>query len=149
MRRPDHPFSTLPTAQINVTPMIDVMLVLLIIFMIVTPVLTSPVVLPRSAYADARPEEPDQITLGIDRDGAYSLSISTAGAPSGPMAVSREGLGPRLTALYSGRTRDRMLFLKADARLSFGPVQNALAIAQRAGVRVVGTVTDQRARPPR
>jgi biopolymer transport protein TolR len=148
MRRPGRLFTALPTAQINVTPMIDVMLVLLIIFMIVTPMLNSPVVLPRSTYADARPEEPDEITLAMDRDGAYVLSTSGTGGPGRAMVVSREALGQRLTALYTGRIKDRVLYLKADTRLPFGPIDDALAIARRAGVRVVGTVTDQRAKQP-
>jgi len=127
--------------------MIDVMLVLLIIFMIVTPVINSIVVLPQSDHAAVRPEEPDEITLGIDRNGVYFLSLiggAAASDPSTPRSISARELGKRLEALYAARTRDRILYLKADNQLSFGAVQQAIAIARRAGVRVVAAVTDRR-----
>jgi len=134
--------SALPRADINVTPMIDVMLVLLIIFMIVTPVINSPVVLPRSTYADPRPEDAGDIVLTIARDGAYVLS--TTGGPGSTERVPADALFGRLAALYATRTRDRILYLKVDTDMSFGPVQDAIEIARRAGVRVVGAVTEQR-----
>ncbi len=128
-----------PRAEINVTPMIDVMLVLLIIFMIVTPALASRVVLPQSSYADPRPEEPRQIVLFVDRNGVYSLSGGTGAQTLPPGALSA-----RLAALYRERMLDRILYLKADEALSFGPVQDAIEIARRSGVRVVAAVTEQR-----
>jgi len=134
--------TALPRADINVTPMIDVMLVLLIIFMIVTPVINSPVVLPRSTYADPRPEDAGDIVLTIGRDGGYVLS--TIGGPGATQQVAAADLPERLTALYAARTRDRILYLKVDTDMSFGPVQNAIEIARRAGVRVVGAVTEHR-----
>lgn len=63
-------------AAVNVTPMIDVMLVLLITCMIVTPLVTSPAALPRSAHTEPRPEGPDDIVLVIDRHGAHYLSAT-------------------------------------------------------------------------
>ena len=129
----------LPRGEINVTPMIDVMLVLLIIFMIVTPVLSSRVVLPQSRHADARPEESSEIVLFMDRNGGYSLS--TAGDPQ---QIAAGALGVTLTGLYHDRTQDRILYLKADDALSFGPVQDAIEVARRSGVRVVAAVTEQR-----
>jgi biopolymer transport protein ExbD len=122
--------------------MIDVMLVLLIIFMIVTPVINSPVVLPRSTYADPRPEDAGDIVLTIARDGGYVLA--TTGGPGSTRQVAAADLPVRLTALYAARTRDRILYLKVDTDMSFGAVQNAIEIARRAGVRVVGAVTEQR-----
>ena len=142
-----------PRAEINVTPMIDVMLVLLLIYMIVTPRLTSPVVLPKDEHAASRPEEPGDITLVIDRDGAYSLAITGGGDagpvdPGAPRPVSAERLGPQLAALYAGRTRDRILYLKIDHQLRFGAVEAALETAQRSGVRVVAAVTERRRPAP-
>jgi len=137
--------TALPRADINVTPMIDVMLVLLIIFMIVTPVINSPVVLPRSSYADPRPEDAGDVVLTITRAGVYILS--TTGGTTSTQRVPTNALGERLTALYAGRTRDRILYIKVDADLSFGPVQDAIEIARRSGVRVVGAVTEQRPAP--
>ena len=134
--------TALPRADINVTPMIDVMLVLLIIFMIVTPVINSPVVLPRSAYADPRPEDAGDIVLTILRNG--NLVLSTTSGAGSTQRVPAGALGERLKALYAGRTRDRILYMKVDADMAFGPVQTAIEIARTAGVRVVGAVTEQR-----
>jgi biopolymer transport protein TolR len=133
--------TALPRADINVTPMIDVMLVLLIIFMIVTPVINSPVVLPRSSYADPRPENAGDIVLTILRNGDFVLS-TTSGAGS-TQRVPTGALGERLATLYRTRTRDRILYLKVDTDMSFGPVQDAIEIARKAGVRVVGAVTER------
>jgi len=123
--------------------MIDVMLVLLIIFMIVAPVINARVALPRSEHADARPEEPADITLYIDRTGEYSLALAETGARR---VVSASALRDELGALYAHRIQDRILYVKADSALSFGRVQEAIEIARRSGVRVVAAVTEQRAR---
>jgi biopolymer transport protein ExbD len=131
--------------------MIDVMLVLLIIFLIVTPLITSRSVLPRSRHADARPPEPDEVTLYIDRQGTFFLTATGPAAPhelQAPHALTAEALGRRLGALYAGRTRDRILYLKADSGLVFGRIEQAIEIARRAGVRVVAAVTEYRT-PPR
>ena len=137
----------LPRVDLNVTPMIDVMLVLLIIFMIVTPLIRSPSVLPESVYADLRPEEPNEIVLSIDRSGDYFLSVPAEGGPTsplGPRLVPSDELSEWLRRLYANRTQDRILYLKADKRLSFGRVAEAIEIARRSGVRVVGAVTERK-----
>ena len=131
--------------DVNVTPMIDVMLVLLIIFMIVTPLIYSRSILPRSAHADARPEEPDEITLGIDRQGTFFLWATGDAAPlelRGPVAMNVDLLAGRLNALYRSRAKDRVLYLKADSGLGFARIEEAIRIAQRAGVRVIAAVTE-------
>jgi biopolymer transport protein ExbD len=128
-------------ADINVTPLIDVMLVLLIIFMIVTPIIAAgfQATLPRSENPENRPEGPDEIRLGIDRDGKYYLDIG-----GGPQPVADADLPARLQNLYATRTRDRILFLKADQNLEFARVQRAIEIARSSGVRVVGAITEQK-----
>ena len=128
-------------ADINVTPLIDVMLVLLIIFMIVTPIIAAgfQATLPRTENPENRPEEPDEIRLGIDRSGKYYLDIG-----DGPRLVSDADLPGRLEALYNARTKDKILFLKADQNLDFGRVQEAIEMARKAGVRVVGAITERR-----
>ena len=139
----------LPRAEINVTPMIDVMLVLLIIFMIVTPIIESRVRLPQSDHADLRPVEPDEVVLGIDRNGTYFLSVTGGVVPSesAPQVVSTDALRDRLRALYAHRAKDRILYLKADSDLPFGVLQEAIEIARTSGVRVVAAVTEQRTQP--
>ena len=139
LTRPPH------RTDVNVTPMIDVMLVLLIIFMIMAPLLNSRSILPRSAHADARPEEPDEVTLGIDRQGTFFLWATGDAAPldlRAALAMNADLLAGRLNALYRNRAKDRVLYLKADSGLAFGRIEEAIGIAQRAGVRVIAAVTE-------
>jgi len=128
-------------ADINVTPLIDVMLVLLIIFMIVTPLIAAgfQATLPRSANPELRPEGPDEVRLGIDQNGKFYLDLG-----AGPKQISDEELPGRLQAVYESRTKDKILFLKADQNIEFGRVQRAIEIARQAGVRVVGAITEQK-----
>lgn len=130
----------LPRVHINVTPMIDVMLVLLIIFMVVVPVIAMQVDLPIAVHPQSRPEEPDEIVLIIDRHGAVFLEVSGHAAPG-------NALREQLAALYRERTRDRILYLKADSTLPFGVVETAMAAARAAGVRVVAAITERKWEP--
>jgi len=136
-----HPTRAPYRADVNVTPMIDVMLVLLIIFMIVTPLIHSKTVLPKSVHSESRPEDPADITLSIDRHGTLFLTTATGQAP---VALSPDLLADRLSALYGDRSSDRILYLKADWRLEFARVERAVAMARRAGVRVIAAVTEPR-----
>ena len=128
-------------ADINVTPLIDVMLVLLIIFMIVTPIIAAgfQATIPRSENPELRPEGPDEIRLGIDREGKFFLDLG-----EGPRQVKDEDLPTRLESIYASRTKDKILFLKADQNIEFARVQQAIEIARQAGVRVVGAITEQK-----
>jgi biopolymer transport protein TolR len=126
--------------HINVTPMIDVMLVLLIIFMVVIPVIANTVDLPAAEFAEGRPEEPEDILLTIDARGAMFLEVAGQRAPG-------IALREQLTALYHDRERDRVLYLKADSTLPFGVVDGVMAAARASGVRVVAAVTERRSRP--
>ena len=133
------------TADINVTPMIDVMLVLLIIFMIVTPAITSvPVSLPRVQNAAQQADAPGEIRLALDREARIYLDVMNpvTNEYTGPKLVNEADLPGRLAALYAGRTADKVMYLKADADLDFERVQAAIEIARRAGVRVVGTIVE-------
>ena len=124
-------------ADINVTPMADVMLVLLIIFMITAPLLASGFVatMPEGINIIKAPEDADDVTLGLDRDGNYYLNT----AP-----VNRADVQAQLTTLYATRTKDKILYLKADVNLTMETVQEAISMARAAGVRVIAAVTDQR-----
>ena len=119
-------------ANINVTPMIDVMLVLLIIFMIVTPAITAgfQASIPRAKNPDAREEGEGEVRLGIDK---YT----------GPRYISDADLPDQLTRLYANRTVDKILYLRADEGIEYSRVQQALEIARKAGVRVVGAIAEQ------
>jgi biopolymer transport protein ExbD len=134
-------------ANINVTPMIDVMLVLLIIFMIVTPLITKgfQATIPRALNPDKAEEKPGEIRLGIDKDGKFWLDLSGPdGNYMGMRYISDADLANQLVAIYAARTADKILFLKADANIKYERVQQAIAIARRAGVRVIGAITEQR-----
>ena len=122
-------------AHINVTPMIDVMLVLLIIFMVVIPVIATQVDLPVASNSQSDPDVPDEIVLTIDRQGITSLEVAGHAAPG-------IALREQLTTLYRDRTRDRILYLKADSTLPFGVLEEAMGTARAAGVRVVAAVTE-------
>jgi len=117
--------------------MIDVMLVLLIIFMVVVPVIATRVDLPIATNSQSKPDEPDEIVLIIDRTGFVSLEVSGHAAPG-------SALREQLAALYRARTRDRILYLKADSTLPFGVLEKAMVAARDAGVRAVGALTERR-----
>src|SRR5713226_6744453 len=135
-------------ANINVTPMIDVMLVLLIIFMIVTPAITAgfQATIPRAQNAEKREEDQGEIRLGIDRNGEYFLDMVNPATQqyTGPRPVPDSDLETRLRDIFGRRTRDKILFLKADESIDFGHVQAAIEIARKAGVRVVGAIAEQK-----
>ena len=123
-------------ADINVTPMADVMLVLLIIFMITAPLIASgfEAQMPAGVNLIKAPEEDDDIILGIDKQGNYFLQT----AP-----IAKANLQPRLTEIFLARTRDKILYLKADQSLRMETIQEAVSMARAAGVRVVAAVTEQ------
>ena len=123
-------------AEPNVTPLIDVMLVLLIIFMIVTPLINSgfQAVPPLGVNIKAHPEENADQVLGIDANGQYYLNKK---------AIQNASLADALKSIYDARTEDKILYLKADKNLKYAKILDAVDIAEHAGVRVVGAITDQ------
>jgi len=127
-----------PRAEINVTPMMDVMLVVLMIFMFIVPAIDAAVRLPTAAHADPDPAEGDEIVLRIDAVGRYSLEMPDV------RGIAQEELGRVLGSLYNRRTKDRVLYLKADTELPFGAVQHAIEIARASGVRVVATIVERK-----
>lgn len=124
------------TSEINVTPMIDVMLVLLIIFMIVTPLIAAgfKATLPKGANLDPDPEGDNEVVLGIDADGQYFLN--------GRGPVAEDQLKEQLASIYANREEDKLLYFKADNKLRYGRVQQAVELAREAGVRVLAAVTE-------
>lgn len=118
----------------NVVPMIDIMLVLLIIFMIVTPLISAgfKAEMPRGKNLDKRPEGDDEMVLGIDENGKYFLNSRPI--PDGSL---EEFLRPE----FADREK-KVLFFKADSRLRFGKIQEAVEAARRSGVRVMAAITE-------
>ena len=122
-------------ADINVTPMIDVMLVLLIIFMIVTPLIAAgfKATLPKGKNLDPRPEGDNEVVLGIDQAGRYFLN--GRGLPDGT-------LEDQLRGIFAARTEDKILYFKADNQLKYSKIQEAVETARRSGVRVMAAITE-------
>ncbi len=120
-------------AEPNVTPMIDVMLVLLIIFMVVGPALVEgPAVPPEARYASRHPDAPGEVTLGVDAQGHLYLD---------KVLVDSATLRQRLETRFRERPNDRVVFLRADESLPFEVLQNTMALARSAGAQVVGLVS--------
>ena len=135
-------------ANINVTPMIDVMLGLLIIFMIVTPLITAgfQASIPRAVNPDKREEKDGEIRLGIDVNGKFWLDQTGAdGQYTGMRPIPDDStLARALVAIYASRSSDKILYLKADANIKYERVQQAVAIARKAGVRVIAAISEQK-----
>jgi biopolymer transport protein TolR len=123
-------------AEPNVVPMIDVMLVLLIIFMVVTPAISSGFTAtpPSGINLKAHPEADEDQVLGIDKYGNYYLN---------KQPLRTEDLGSALQGIYSVRTIDQILYIKADKELEYGKILDAMDIASKNGVRMVGAISDQ------
>jgi biopolymer transport protein ExbD len=123
-------------AEPNVVPMIDVMLVLLIIFMVVTPAIAAGFTAepPSGINLKSHPEADEDQVLGIDKYGNYFLN---------KQQIPNEELGDRLQAIYSVRTIDQILYVKADKNLEYGRILEAMDIAAKNGVRMVGAISDQ------
>jgi biopolymer transport protein TolR len=119
----------------NVVPMIDIMLVLLIIFMIVTPLIAAgfKATLPKGKNLDPRPEGENEVVLGIDQAGNYFLD----GRP-----LPTGTLEDQLRSRFASRTEDKILYFKADNQLKYAKVQEAVETARKAGVRVMAAITE-------
>ncbi len=125
-------------SNINVTPMVDVMLVLLIIFMVITPMLNNKVNvdLPKADAAvvmeDANKE--DAVTVAVQRDGHIFL---------GSDQVTADDLGSKISAKLENKT-SKEVFLRADARANYGKVMDAVDGIRSAGVSQLGLLTEKR-----
>ncbi|HYH44417.1 MAG TPA: protein TolR [Thermoanaerobaculia bacterium] len=123
-------------ADINVTPLVDVMLVLLIIFMVAAPMLHQgiEVALPRADARNLPLRVEDPLVVSINRDGLVFLRD----APVDP-----DQLVERLTAQLQGREQDTV-FLKGDRDAPYGKIVDVLDILQQGGIKNVGMVTEKR-----
>ncbi len=123
-----------PMAEINVTPFVDVMLVLLIIFMVAAPLMTVgvPVELPKTA-ANALPgEQEEPLAITITADGRVMIQKTEVG---------RENLVSKLRAIAAERSSDRV-FLRADGAVPYSDVVQVMGALNRGGFSNIGLVTD-------
>ena len=125
-------------ADINVTPLVDVMLVLLIIFMIAAPMLHQgiEVALPRAQAKNLPLKVEDPIVLSINRDGLVYIRSTP---------VQTADLVDRLKAELQSRPEDTV-FLKGDRDAPYGRIVDVLDILQRGGIQHVGMVTERPAK---
>jgi biopolymer transport protein ExbD len=116
-------------ADINVTPMIDVMLVLLIIFMIVTPLIAAgfKATLPKGKNLDPRPEGDNEVVLGIDESGRYFLN---------GRALPDGTLEDQLRGIFGARTEDKILYFKADNHRDYRAQERGSLPGQEEGEEV-------------
>jgi biopolymer transport protein TolR len=120
-------------AQINVTPLVDVMLVLLVIFMVTAPILQQGVSinLPKVKAAALTGEE-QQLVVAINQKGQVYLN---------DVVMKEADLGPKLQAVLKERP-DRQVFLRADQNVRYGEVAHVIATIKGAGVERLGMVTE-------
>jgi biopolymer transport protein ExbD len=124
-------------SDINVTPMVDVMLVLLIIFMVITPMLSKGVpidlVKTRNPIAMQAADRTDAVLVSVTRDGKTYL---------GRDQIAADALAPKVKDMLSNRT-DKECFLKADTRAKYQVVLDVVQNLQSAGVDQLGLLTEQ------
>jgi biopolymer transport protein TolR len=123
--------------DINVTPLVDVMLVLLIIFMIVTPLIAAGFVaqMPEGAHLKARKDDPERTTFGIDKNGNWFINTKP---------IRKEDAQKLLEQEFLKHPDDKVLFVKADRNLKYGDMLAVMEVAKKAGVAVVAAVTDSK-----
>jgi len=122
-------------SDINVTPLVDVCLVLLIIFMVVTPMLQKGVnvQLPETMKPDKMPESAKQLTMAINKDGSVAVEEKW---------IPNEDLKAHLEEIHS-QTPDKSVIIKADKRLKYKDVRKVMQVINEAGFSRVGVVTEK------
>ena len=129
-----HSRRSVPMSEINVTPFVDVMLVLLIIFMVAAPMLTVgvDVDLPKSAASALESENEEPLTITITKEGQIVLQTST---------IPKEELVTRLKGVANERSSNR-IFLRADGEISYEFVMQIMGALSAGGFEDIGLVTD-------
>jgi biopolymer transport protein ExbD/biopolymer transport protein TolR len=125
-------------SNINVTPMVDVMLVLLIIFMVITPMVQNKVAvdLPRVTSPEVMPDadKEDSVVVAVTRDGHTYL---------GAEQIALGDIGPKITDKLANKT-SKQVYMRADARAPYGKVMDAIDAIRTAGIEQLGLLTDKK-----
>jgi biopolymer transport protein TolR len=127
-------------ADINVTPLVDVMLVLLIIMMLIAPMLQKgvPVTLPLADNTVQKPETQDQTVLAVDRNDKFYVNS---------IEVDRGTMADRVKAALEDKT-ERIVLIKADQDASYSAVMAAMDDLRKVGIEDIGLITDPKTRQP-
>lgn len=128
-----------PMADINVTPMADIMIVLLIIFMVITPMLQKgvDVKLPQAGNTKERKDEPKSIVVAVKKDTTTYLGTQKLDDQGQLQPLIRE----RLQDLPEGA---RMIYLKADDQLPYSEVMKVMDLCREAGVEEVALIAERK-----
>ncbi len=131
--------SRVPMSEINVTPFVDVMLVLLIIFMVAAPLLTSgvPLELPQAKGKQLEAQETEPVVVSVTSDGKLFLGQEDK------TPIDLEELGPTLVAVAEARGgMDEPIFVRGDRAVEYGIVARVMARIKEAGFRKLSLVTE-------
>jgi len=124
-------------ADINVTPMVDVMLVLLIIFMVITPMLTKGIsvdlVRARNPSAMDAAEKDDAVVVAVTRDGKVYL---------GKVQQDLKDLGPKVKDMIANKM-DKMVYVRSDSRAKYGLIVEVVDNIRTSGVEQIGLLTEK------
>jgi biopolymer transport protein TolR len=123
-----------PKSEINVTPLVDVMLVLLIIMMLVAPMLQQgiPVNLPLATNTESKPENEQQTVLSIDAQDKFYVNA---------MPVSKDEMATRIKDALEQKT-ERIVLIKGDMDASYRAIMNAMDDLRKAGIEDIGLITE-------
>ncbi|HQR45604.1 MAG TPA: biopolymer transporter ExbD [Thermoanaerobaculia bacterium] len=123
-------------SEINVTPLVDVCLVLLIIFMVVTPMLQKgrPVLLPQTDNPGKKPESQNEFLISVQAD--KTIFIDTKWFPDKEFLAKMKELGERASS--------KDILIKADSRLSYGDVRNVMKMVKEGGFEKVALITEKK-----
>jgi biopolymer transport protein ExbD len=123
-------------SEINVTPLVDVCLVLLIIFMVVTPMLQKgrPVLLPQTDNPGKKPESQNEVLISVQLDKA--IFIDTKWLPEKEFLAKMKELGERASS--------KEILIKADSRLTYADVRNVMKMVKEGGFEKVALITEKK-----
>lgn len=122
-------------SNINVTPLVDVMLVLLVIFMVTAPMLQQgvDVNLPKATTEQLKGTK-EQVVLSIDKEGFLYLGSKNK--------VSLDTVGDKLNAVFTAKGGSRKVYIKADQDLDYGRVMDVMGALHKSGINEIGLVSD-------